>query len=179
MGPAFGPPFFAARRSTNIIAVNDSLTRRLIGFIEGIGIAVRTGPVAEDSFMPGLTVRDGGIVYDPDRLAYPGDLLHEAGHIAVTDPAIRPTLEQVSGDPAEEMAAIAWSYAALRAIDIDPAIVFHDDGYRGGGSSIAENFGNGQYFGVPMLEWFGMAASAQVAASTGAARFPQMRRWLR
>ncbi|OYY68460.1 hypothetical protein [Sphingomonas sp. 28-63-12] len=159
--------------------MDTALTSRLIGFIESIGIAVRAGPVAADSFMPGLRVHSGGIVYDPDRLAHPGDLLHEAGHIAVTDSAIRPMLATVSSDPGEEMAAIAWSYAALRAIGIDPAIVFHEDGYQGGGSVIAENFANGHYFGVPLLEWFGMAATAREAESTGVARFPDMQRWLR
>lgn len=156
-----------------------TVTEQMSAFIEGIGIPVTVGAVADDSFLPGLTVRAGGIVYDPDRLTYPGDLLHEAGHIAVSDPATRTSQSTVSTDPGDEMAAIAWSYAAARAIGIDPAVVFHPQGYRGNAAAIVENFDAGRYVGVPMLEWFGMAADKGEAALTGEARYPVMRRWLR
>lgn len=159
--------------------MSDTPIARMIAFIQGIGIRVTTGTVADDSFLPGLTVRDGGIVYDPDRLAYPGDLLHEAGHIAVSDPAARNAMNTVSSDPGDEMAAIAWSYAAVLAIGIDPAIVFHADGYKGSAQAIIDNFSAGRYFGVPMLEWFGMAANVNEAAASGEDRYPRMRRWLR
>ncbi|MBA3878217.1 MAG: hypothetical protein C0500_00695 [Sphingobium sp.] len=156
-----------------------TVTEQMIAFIEGVGITVTAGVVPDDSFLPGLIVRHGGIVYDPDRLAYPGDLLHEAGHIAVSDPATRPDLSVVSTDPGEEMAAIAWSYAAARAIGLDPAVVFHPNGYRGSAAAIVENFDAGRYIGVPMLEWFGMAADKDEASLTGEPRYPAMRRWLR
>ena len=156
-----------------------TVTEQMITFIEGIGIPVTIGAVPDDSFLPGLTVRAGGIVYDPDRIAYPGDLLHEAGHIAVSDPATRTSQSNVSTDPGDEMAAIAWSYAAARAIGIDPAVVFHPQGYRGSAAAIVENFDAGRYIGVPMLEWFGMAADKNDAALTGETRYPVMRRWLR
>lgn len=159
--------------------MSDTPIARMIAFIEGIGIAVAPGPVPDDSFLPGLTVRDGGIVYDPARLAYPGDLLHEAGHIAVCDPATRATLCTVSSDPGEEMAAIAWSYAAARALEIDPAVVFHPHGYRGGARAIIDNFAAGRYFGVPMLEWFGMVATTKEAEASGDDPYPKMQRWLR
>ncbi|OYY89569.1 MAG: hypothetical protein B7Y45_11825 [Sphingomonas sp. 28-66-16] len=155
-----------------------ALSHRLIAFIERIGIRVGTGALDHDCFLPGVTVRGGGIVHDPVRLAHPGDLLHEAGHIAVTDPEARATLDTVSGDPGEEMAAIAWSYAAALAIGIDPAIVFHADGYGGDGRGIADNFAAGRYFGVPLLAWFGMTVDPRSGAS-GSACYPQMTRWLR
>lgn len=169
----------ASNASAGVAAVSDSPIAQLIAFVEHIGIAVTSGPVPDDSFLPGLTVRYGCIVYDPERLAYPGDLLHEAGHIAVSDPATRATLCSVSSDPGEEMAAIAWSYAAVRALEIDPAIVFHPYGYRGGARAIIDNFNAGHYFGVPMLEWFGMVPTADEARASGEDRYPQMRRWLR
>src|SRR5207237_1289082 len=82
---------------------------------------VRAEPIAEDVFPPGVTLRGGAIVYDPDKLLYPGDLLHEAGHVAVTEPERRAALDgDAEDDPAEEMAAIAWSWAAAKAIGIDP-----------------------------------------------------------
>jgi len=157
--------------------VTAALTPRIVAFVESIGISVCVGDVPDDSFMPGVTVQDGGIVFNPGRLSHPGDLLHETGHIAVADPATRATLCTVSSDPGEEMAAIAWSYAALAAIGIDPAVVFHADGYQGGSDAIIANFGNGQYFGVPLLQWFGMVDADPADARRSC--YPVMRRWLR
>jgi hypothetical protein len=51
----------------------------------------------------------------------------------------------------DEMTSIAWSYAALRHLELDPAIIFHDDGYKGGAASIIENFGVEPY--PHMLRW--------------------------
>ncbi len=157
----------------------DSDTQTIINFLERIGIAVVLGTVAGDTALPAMTVRNGALLVDLARLAWPGDLLHEAGHIAVTDPALRATLSDVSSDPGEEMAAIAWSYAAAIAIGIDPKLVFHEHGYRGGGGWLADNFNQGHYVGVPMLEYFGMAARKADADATGVATFPHMLRWLR
>jgi hypothetical protein len=142
---------------------------RIAGFLARIGIPLKLEP-AGDGLLPGLTVRDGGIVADPERLLYPGDLLHEAGHIAVTEPARRPVLCEVSDDPGEEMAAIAWSWAAAAELALDPVLVFHADGYRGGSATIIEAFASRRWFGVPLLACWGM---------TEESLFPRMIRWLR
>ena len=84
-----------------------------------------------------------------------------------------------SPTPAEEMTSIAWSYAALRHLDLDPAIVFHDDGYKGEAVSLIENFTAGHYFGVPLLQLYGMAVEPSRAAETGVELYPHMLRWLR
>jgi hypothetical protein len=148
---------------------DDGAKERIAGFLARIGIPLALEP-AGDGLLPGLTVRDGGIVADPERLLYPGDLLHEAGHIAVTDPALRPTLCDVSDDPGEEMAAIAWSWAAAAELGLDPEVVFHADGYRGGSAAIVDAFANRRWFGVPLLACWGM---------TEEPIFPRMLRWLR
>jgi hypothetical protein len=77
------------------------------------------------------------------------------------------------------MMAIAWSYAAAVHMGLDPAVVFHDDGYQGGGSSIVENFSQGHFFGVPMLQWLGMTVEPAQSSSRGLAPFPHMLQWLR
>jgi len=156
----------------------DPLPQRLADFVRGIGIEVCPATLAADTFLPGLEIRDGALLIDEARLAYPGDILHEAGHLAVTDPAGRgaPT---VAPTPADEMTTIAWSYAALRYLDLDPAIVFHADGYKGGAASIAENFNEGRYFGVPLLQLYGMSLEPRRAAEQGVAPYPHMLRWLR
>ena len=158
---------------------NDPIIAQIVAFLERIGIPVIVEPVAKGSLLPGATVRRGALVFDPDTLPYPGDLLHEAGHIAVTDPAVRDTLDEIPSDPGEEMSAIAWAYAAALEIGIDPAIVFHDHGYKGGGAYLIPQLAGGNGPGVPMLAWFGMTAESHRAAERGMAPYPAMARWLR
>jgi len=154
------------------------LTERLADFVREIGIDVRPAQLPDTTFLPGLDIRDGMILVDEERLAYPGDLLHEAGHLAVTDAAERgaPTLSPSDGD---EMAAIAWSYAAAKHLDIDPAIVFHPHGYRGSSQAFVENFSAGRTFGQPLLQYYGMTFEPRHAALNGVIAFPHMLRWLR
>lgn len=156
---------------------SDSSTARLAAFIRGIGIEVRWTALDEPTFLPGLDIRDGALLVDESRLAYPGDILHEAGHIAVTDPAVRhaPTL---SPEPGDEMATLAWSYAAALYLRVDPAVLFHPDGYKGGSAALIENFAAGRYVGVPLLHYYGMTIEPRLAAP-GTQPYPHMLRWLR
>lgn len=141
-------------------------------FLAQIGVPVRVGPFPEDTFLPGLNIVDGTLCIDPERLLYPGDILHEAAHIALTPPSRRGSLGgKLQISPAEEMAALAWSYAAAVSIGIVPLIVFHEHGYKNGGAHLIEQFSSGLPPGgpgVPMLNWYGMTTT-----------FPQMTHWLR
>ncbi|MGH6615866.1 hypothetical protein [Sphingomonas sp.] len=157
----------------------DTTTERILAFIESVGIPIAIAPLDEETFMPGMAIRDGVLIVDPARLTWPGDLLHEAGHIAVTEPEKRPILHMVSPDPGEEMSAMLWSYAAALAMDIDPRLVFHDGGYRGGGSHLANTYAEGSYIGLPMLQYYGLAFDARKAAEQDTLPFPHMQRWLR
>ena len=162
-----------------MVPFTDPVALSILAFLERIGIAVTVAPITGDTFLPGLTVRGGALVVDPARLRWPTDLLHEAGHIAVTEPARRPFLSTVSDDPGEEMAAIAWSYAAAAEIGLEPRLLFHD-GYKGGGAALAENFAAGRDVGVPMLVWMGMTDGwPRPGTGPTAAAYPRMRRWLR
>ena len=143
---------------------------RILEFLAGIGIEVAEEALGEDTLLPAITVRHGTVVFDPARLDQPGDLLHEAGHVAVMERPRRTALATVADDPGEEMAAIAWSNAAAAAIGLDPRVVFHDAGYRGDGAWLAESFAQSPPFGVPLLAWYGM---------TDATSYPRMTRWLR
>jgi hypothetical protein len=154
------------------------LTERLARFVRGIGIDVRAGALAEKTFLPGLDIRHGAIVVDEARLKHPGDMLHEAGHIAVSEPAVRdaPTLAPTDG---EEIAALAWSWAALRHLDLDPAVVFHPDGYKGGSQSLIDAFTSSGTPGVPLLQYFGLTVESRFAAERGVEPYPHMLRWVR
>ena len=106
---------------------------RIIAFLRTIGLEVRAGVIEGPTVLPGLRVDQGILVYDPAKWRHPGDLLHEAGHLAVRLPADRRgASDDLGGDPAEEMMAIAWSYAAVLQIGLPPSVVFHPEGYDGG-----------------------------------------------
>lgn len=152
------------------MTLDDPHTRKIVDFLDGIGIPVTLGPVADDAFLPGIVVHDGGLRFDATQRHFPGDLLHEAGHVAVTAPELRATLSDVSDHPGEESAAIAWSYAAALHIGIDPELVFHNAGYRGNAMAMLDAFRAGSPVGVVVLMGWGMADFMT---------FPTMNRWLR
>jgi len=127
---------------------------RILEFLTTIGLEVRREPIEGATVLPGITVDHGALVVDEARLAHVGDLLHEAGHLAVVPAVDRRRLTvDVGADGGNEMAALAWSYAAARHLDLAPEVVFHEDGYRGGAGALIENFEAGRYVGVPILVW--------------------------
>jgi hypothetical protein len=149
----------------------DAIAARVVSFLEEIGLTVRSGALPGPSFVPGVAIEGGALVVDEARLLYPGDLLHEAGHLAVLPRDARRAIHGDAGnDVGLELGAIAWSYAAAVHLGIDPAIVFHESGYRGASRSILENFAAGRYIGVPILHWAGL---------TTAETYPAMRAWVR
>jgi DNA-binding XRE family transcriptional regulator len=162
----------------------NSMFEKSVSFVRAIGILVHFRPITTECFLPGISINNGEIVVDMEKLKYPGDILHEAGHIAVVQANDRSTLNeqtiiQREQRDAEEMMVIAWSYAACIHLDIDAGFVFHDEGYKGGGSYIAESFRNGNYFGVPMLQWMGMALEKKNEAEPDKPVYPAMLQWLR
>lgn len=167
------------------VTVNISLVNHIAAFINEAGIECRPGTIPGTTFLPGIAIQNGCIIYDPQRIKYPGDLLHEAGHLAVLLPQHRQLAhgsDNLSGnlDPAAaEMAAIAWSWAAKEHLGIAPEILFHEGGYQGDSRSIIENFSNGRYIGVPMLQWLGMTKEPKPGSIAGDHTYPKLITWLR
>ncbi|MFY9607076.1 MAG: hypothetical protein WAU45_00510 [Blastocatellia bacterium] len=152
---------------------------RIIQFLLDIGLQIRKTEFTHQSFLPGITVDRGTILIDESKLLHPGDLLHEAGHLAVIAGEKRRRAQDDLGKKAsEEMMAIAWSYAALVHLGMDPSIVFHEGGYRGWSGALIENFTNGRYIGVPMLQWMGLTADEKRAKERGVKPYPAMIKWL-
>ena len=132
----------------------DPLTKKITDFLNLIGVNVTAGKFREKVILPGILIKDGKLIINESKLLYPGDLLHEAGHLAVKPAIERNSINVNCGnDPAEEMMALAWSYAASVYINISPDIVFHEFGYKGEAKQIIERFQNGIYVGLPMLQW--------------------------
>jgi hypothetical protein len=157
-----------------------ALITTIVAFLREIGIDVRHGRISEPTFLPGIRIEQGVLVVDEAQLRFPGDLLHEAGHLAAMPPERRAmTTGDTGPDPAEEMVAIAWSYAAAVYLQLDPRVVFHAEGYRGGSESLLDNFQHGRFLAVPMLQWLGMAYDSKHAPNHQVAPYPHMVQWLR
>jgi len=160
--------------------IDDPVAVRIVAFLREIGLDVQARALSEPTFLPGVHIEHGGLAVDPTRLTYPGDLLHEAGHLAVVPPAERAAMHgDAGGDQANEMMAIGWSYAALVHLGLDPAVVFHAGGYQDGGQTYLRNFAEGRYLAVPMLQWVGLTLDQKRACEEGVAPYPHMLRWLR
>jgi hypothetical protein len=158
----------------------NTLTATIATFLRTIGLDVRPGRLPEHTFLPGIWIDRGALVVDEAHLQFPGDLLHEAGHLAVMAPSRRSIVTgDVGSDAAEEMMAIAWSYAAAVHLQLDPAVVFHAEGYRGASAALIENFQQGRSFGVPMLQWLGLTYDAIRAPVAQVAPYPHMVHWIR
>lgn len=159
----------------------EQLLSRITIFINDIGINCEEGIVDQHTFLPGVDIVNGEIIYDSVMMDSYGDLLHEAGHIAVLKKDLRAvvTSPDVWGDLGEENAevsAIAWSWAAAEYLNIPPEVVFHNEGYRGGADSIIDRFRNHDYVGVNLLEDMGMTRETSPLSDQA---FPNMRHWLR
>jgi hypothetical protein len=162
------------------VNLSDSTFSAIAAFLAEIGLPVEIGEIAQPTFLPGIHAESGTLRVDPSKLSFPGDLLHEAGHLALLTAQQR---AQVIGDVGEnggaELGAIAWSYAAAVHLQLDPAAVFHEHGYHGGSQSILQNFAEGRYIGVPMLQWLGLSLDPRSARPLGVEPYPHMLRWLR
>jgi hypothetical protein len=72
------------------------------------------------------------------------------------------------------MMALAWSFATCVYLDLPAEFVFHDHGYKGGGKALSENFTQGNYLGVPMLQYLGMCGRLD---QQGIPPYPHMLKW--
>lgn len=154
-----------------------ALVDQLIRFLREIGLTVRETAVPADSFLPGLRIEDGALLVDRQQLLYPGDILHEAGHLAVVPAEVRATLGPNISDyrsendaQGDEIVAQLWSYAASVALGLPASVVFHADGYHGSSSWFVDNYQRGEFMGLPLLVWMGLTTTEE---------FPRMTRWLR
>lgn len=152
---------------------------KILFFLEEIGLSYQLQEISEHTFLPGLKLLNGSLIIDTNQLKYVGDILHEAGHLACMPPEIRKDLNDNLEDSdlhrGGEMMAMAWSYAACIHLELDPHLVFHEDGYKGDGKNIVQNFKNGQYLGVPLLVWCGMCEKEDMNDKSQG--FPLMLTW--
>jgi hypothetical protein len=158
-------------------------TQQTLSFLKEIGINVIEKELG-DTFLPGLSLGPNCIYIDYDKLLYPGDILHEAGHLAVTTAAERKLVgtDHIAAEwptQAEEMGAILWSFAAVNHLKLPVEFVFHPDGYKNESDWLISNFNTENYVGLPFLEWIGLCLGKDRASKENKPAFPAMLKWMR
>ncbi|SHL38079.1 hypothetical protein [Flavobacterium chilense] len=157
--------------------------QKVLSFLDEIGIDVIEKEL-DSTFLPGLSLGPNCLYIDYDKLLYPGDILHEAGHLAVTTSEERKIVGTTEISPewptqGEEIAAILWSFAALNHLKLPLDFVFHADGYRNASNWYISSFSNQSYIGLPLLEWMGLCVGEDRADKEGKPAFPTMLKWIR
>jgi hypothetical protein len=154
------------------------LIARMAEFLGSIGIAVVPASSLLPANFPGLDIQHGRVLVDETRVVHAGDVLHEAGHIAMAEPSRRNGL-RIEPTGGEELATLAWSFAAAHHLGLGAEVVFYPESYANFGDGLGENFAMGNYIGLPLMQRFGMTVEPRGAAARGVAPFPHMLRWLR
>ena len=172
-----------AGRLTRVDADTTRLLERILAFLGEIGVVAREQPIDDATFLPGIRVTRGTLVFDRTRLRWPADLLHEAAHVALTSEARRPALDDALGaeppDAIGEVEAIAWSFAATTRLDVPLDQLFHADGYHGHSQGLALAYSLGVHHGAAGLAALGLCAIGAEAQRVGVPPYPHMLRWLR
>lgn len=171
-------------RHRQILMQHQTSFRPIVDFLTGIGIPITEETLPSDTFLPGIALRAGGIVVDPDKLLWPGDLLHEAGHLAVLPGALRLQAHEDQPNAAEaeysgELEAMAWAYAAAVELGLPGDVLIHEGGYNGKSRDLLEMYAFGVYPGLKGLCETGMTASRGFTPDCGPVQYPMMLKWLR
>lgn len=157
------------------------MTTKILNFLDFIGIEYAFVELTQDTILPGLTLKNGALLIDKEKLLYVGDILHEAGHLACMPPDIRATmtdtLENNDLNNGGEMMAMAWSFAACKYLNFAADIVFHEAGYKGEAKKLIEMYEHGNGLGVPLLQWADMCYDESNALKYNKQPFPHMLKW--
>ena len=158
--------------------------RPIFDFIASVGIDIIEVSLPADTFLPGIELRNGGIAVDPGKLVWPGDLLHEAGHLAVLPAALRNQAHEDQPNAADvehasELEAMAWAWAAAVELGLPADVLIHAGGYNGKSGDLLQMYAFGVYPGLKGLCETGMTAAPGFTRDCGPVQYPRMLRWLR
>jgi hypothetical protein len=173
---------------------------RAVSFLRGIGIACEVKPGVR-GFLPGVRIQCGGLLVSPE--VHLGDLLHEAGHLAVLPGRFRPLaddnidvvtklmLDAVDfSDPdvgearaalqAGEAEATAWAWAAGEHLGLKPAEVIRLTDYGGAGGDIRAMLQARGYLGINGLASAGFCVvrPGYLEKAKGLPAYPKLAMWL-
>lgn len=160
----------------------NEMAKKMIDFVRSIGIEVKHGSVPDNPLIPGIRVQHGVMLIDENNLTYPGDILYQAGRIAILPATERDAYhgedhKDNNWEAAQAMAAMCWAWAALTHLQIAPEVVFHNGGYKGQSTQIIQGYQSGAFMGLPIMQMYEMAYEPHQATARGLQAFPFMYKW--
>ncbi|RYZ92823.1 MAG: hypothetical protein EOP06_03090 [Proteobacteria bacterium] len=160
---------------------NKTYLRLAIDFLREIGLTVAEAEI-EGGFVPHVRIFKGTLLVDPRALV--SDLLHEAGHLAITpsryrhlmDGDLRPGIIEMirlygleDDEPdsklyravvqASDDGATAWAFAAGVKLQIPHDEIISGDQYGGDGETIRACLAANAYIGINGLSFAGFCSS--------------------
>ncbi len=134
--------------------------RKAIAFLKKIKIPLRESPPTErkppETFFPWCWIENSTLVYRKNSVDV-GQLLHEAGHLALMPPknrALASPNKLPPGPIAGDLAVEAWDYYAAKAADIFPMLIFAKN-FDNKGLQVYTQLENRNHIGIFMLEAIG------------------------
>lgn len=179
-------------------------TLRCVDFVRSIGVPVSLVRNV-DGFLPAIRIETGGLLVDVDR-CYPGDVFHEAGHLA-TIPAqfralatgelsvVQQAMDEwlqahpdgLLSDPEDavcrqilqcgEAEATAWQYAAAHAVGLPQAWLFSPGAYDGEDDMVLFGLRTNSYLGINGLQAARWTVARRSSTIDGPV-YPEMCQWL-
>jgi hypothetical protein len=131
--------------------------RKAIAFLKSIKIPLRESPPTEpcppNTFFPWVWIENSTLVYRKNSVDI-GQLLHEAGHLALMPPAKRSLANPSKLPPGPifgDLAVEAWDYYAAKAADIFPMLIFAKN-FENKGLQVYTQLENGVHYGIAILK---------------------------
>lgn len=179
---------------------------RAIEFVRSIGLSVTTvDDELSGSFVPGIRVEAGGLLVNLEKV-FPGDVLHETGHLAVMPGQFRPkakgTLNAVFRDMTDHLEAnpeglgmwpedptcrailqcadpeaTAWQYAAAQHIGLPDEWLFPEGSFEGNSKEILLGLKMSSYMGINGLQAAGWT-KLRALARAPLPVYPKLAFWL-
>ncbi|MCW8329690.1 hypothetical protein MD588_12810 [Photobacterium sp. SDRW27] len=152
----------------------------IMSFLNNIGLSIEYTLLDEKTFCSGISLKEGRLYIDRGKLFSPGELLYQAGKIAVSPSVDRAKLNgHILHEPCDDMMVIAWCWAALKHLNLTSDVIFATSRYGDSSCEIIEKFSTGRSIGVPLLQWAGMTNEPTRNLNDNMVVFPAMIKWLR
>lgn len=175
---------------------------RTLAFLRDIGLPVVVkSTLSSPGFLDCVRIEQGGLCVQPD--ARVSDVLHEAGHLAVTparfralvqddvDEGHRRMFEAMEAEKIEvdsplwraalqsgEAEATAWTWAAGLHLGLAPERIIENDDYDGEGAFIRQALAMESYLGINGLCHAGFCGRGELGRRRRLPLYPQLCFWL-
>lgn len=168
--------------------IQRKLMEGVIEKLNDIGLTVKSGYVPNKSFINGVYINSGNIIYDTSATI--SDVLHECGHVAIVprkyhslcmgdmERSAKRIFNKLVPDSVDyrkmlhtsDQEATAWAYAFGKSINLDTSLIINAKDYDGEGEEIGIMLDCRSYGGINGLICAGMINNVR--------QYPKLNYWV-